>query len=364
MTKLWMMFTFLLIALSAQALEIDEKLTLRILRVSDSKKTMLINRGIEDGLAEGDHAKFFVTSGVVARGTVVKVSPTRSVWSVYRLISPEYIKDDTVLNLKIASAVKVTDDESKMISKEPEVAKDVKMDKLDIPLSEGADDLGGQMAGDKDDLKSVTITEAPVSLLLKNWEVWGNFGLTMLTGTASPTNGAASTQANETAMDLLVGGEYYFTDESTWYSRFTLVPLINYSKHSMSSPIGTSVDSTLVEFGGGTHWHPFNRPSTPNEFVPFLDLSLTRGSMSVTSLTYPSAASNGTATSIAAKGTSGSFLFGAGCKYFFNNGFGIRMLVDYVSSSASFDALAAANNSGFDFKQSGPKVFMGLSYRW
>jgi hypothetical protein len=52
------------------SLEIDEKLTLRILKISKTKRTILINRGIEDGLAEGDHAKFFDQSGVLARGKV------------------------------------------------------------------------------------------------------------------------------------------------------------------------------------------------------------------------------------------------------------------------------------------------------
>lgn len=364
MMKLILVFT-LLLSQTVFALEIDEKLTLRILRVSESKKTMLINRGIEDGLAEGDHAKFFVTSGVVARGQVVKVSPTRSVWAIYRLVSPEYIKDDTVLNLKIASAVKITDDDSKMISKEPDVAKDVKMDKLDIPLSEGADDLGGsQTAADQNDMKSVMIAEAPVSLILRNWEIWGNFNLSMMTGTSSPTNGAASTQADQTIMDLQAGGEYYFTDESAWYSRFTLVPIFNYSKYTMTSPIGTSLATTLVEFGGGTHWHPFNRPSAPHEFIPFMNLVITRGSMSVSSLTYTSAASNGIGTTINTTGTSGSYIFGGGCKYYFNNGFGIRATIDFVNTSASFDTIAEANNSGFDFKQSGPKAYLGMSFRW
>ena len=49
------------------ALEVDEKLTLRFLRASSSKKTILINRGLEDGFAEGDHAKFYIDSGVIAR---------------------------------------------------------------------------------------------------------------------------------------------------------------------------------------------------------------------------------------------------------------------------------------------------------
>ena len=46
------------------ALEIDEKLTTRVVDISESRKTILINRGIEDGLAIGDHAKFFVSTGL------------------------------------------------------------------------------------------------------------------------------------------------------------------------------------------------------------------------------------------------------------------------------------------------------------
>src|SRR4051812_7385275 len=83
------------------ALAVDEKLPLRILKSSDSKKTVLINRGIEDGLVVGDHAKFFLTTGVVGRGVVIKASPSRSVWSLYRVISPTELVADKVMNLKI-----------------------------------------------------------------------------------------------------------------------------------------------------------------------------------------------------------------------------------------------------------------------
>ena len=100
------------------ALEIDEKLTLRFLKVSTSKKTVLINRGAEDGLVVGDHAKFYITSGIIARGVVEKVSPSRSIWSLYRVIEPNDIAEGKVLNLKIASPVKITTDSSKSIKEE------------------------------------------------------------------------------------------------------------------------------------------------------------------------------------------------------------------------------------------------------
>ena len=121
MKRLWVIFFLCAIigTRAINALEIDEKLTIRFLKVSTSKKTILINRGAEDGLVVGDHAKFYITSGVIARGVVEKVSPSRSIWSLYRLVEPNEVVEGKVLNLKIASPVKITTDVSKSIKEEP-----------------------------------------------------------------------------------------------------------------------------------------------------------------------------------------------------------------------------------------------------
>ena len=67
---------------------------------------------LEDGLVKGDHAKLFDEEGVFARGVIVKVSPTRSVWSIYQLIRPEVIEKSSIVNLKISTPVKVTKDKN------------------------------------------------------------------------------------------------------------------------------------------------------------------------------------------------------------------------------------------------------------
>ena len=97
------------------ALEEDTSFKARILGVSDSKRTVLVNRGTEHGLALNQHAKIALPSGMVARGVVVKLSPTRSVWSVYRFMAKDKITAQTVYNFKIASPVKLTTDESKAL---------------------------------------------------------------------------------------------------------------------------------------------------------------------------------------------------------------------------------------------------------
>ena len=97
------------------ALEIDDTFLAKLLDTSASKRTVLINRGSELGLKLGDHAKISLPGHFVARAVVIKVAPTRSVWSVYRFLKKDKLIENTVYRLKIASPVKLTKDESKSL---------------------------------------------------------------------------------------------------------------------------------------------------------------------------------------------------------------------------------------------------------
>ena len=130
----------LIFPLQTFALEIDERLTLRIVKTSSTKKTLLINRGIEDGLVKGDHAKFFLSAGVVARGVIIKLSPTRSVWSIYRIVNKSFLKDEQVMKLKITPPVKITKDESRTLVGDDSSISTKDPRDLGIPLAEGAED--------------------------------------------------------------------------------------------------------------------------------------------------------------------------------------------------------------------------------
>ncbi len=96
-------------------LDQDTKFTARLLGVSDTKKTLLVNRGSEHGLALKQHAKISLPNGVVARAVVVRIAPSRSVWSVYRFYARDSITAKTVYTFKISSPIKLTTDESKAI---------------------------------------------------------------------------------------------------------------------------------------------------------------------------------------------------------------------------------------------------------
>ncbi|MFZ4713557.1 MAG: outer membrane protein [Bacteriovoracaceae bacterium] len=360
----------LLISFQVFALEIDEKLTLRVLKLSDTKKTMLINRGVEDGLAEGDHAKFFITTGVVARGVLVKVSPTRSVWSIYRLVNPELINLDGVMNLKIASAVKVSEDESRMIVKDPKVVPVARGDgQLDIPLADGADDLEKDINGnvatktEKDEMASVMIgaEESRRSILHRNLEVYGIMNLNILSGSTKPDNGLVSATAEYKTMQMLLGGEYYFKHEDEWYSRFSFFPYLSYSSNSITAGTGAHTNITVIEYGGGVNWHPLSKPSETMTFIPFATIGIGAGNFaSKSENTFPST----TSSSIQQYGSMSTFFIGAGLKYYWGNGFGIRTTLDYYMRSLNLAGVPETNNVAFDVSQNGIRSFVGLGYRW
>jgi hypothetical protein len=120
------LFLFAFFSSSLWALEIDKKLKVTVLGVSASKKTLLVNKGHEDGLTRDNHAKFSLSTGMIFRAVAIRVSPSRSVWSVYRFIEKEKIKEDKAYVLKISTPVKVTEDQTRYLG--PLAAKKLKDD--------------------------------------------------------------------------------------------------------------------------------------------------------------------------------------------------------------------------------------------
>ena len=97
----------------AFSLEVDKRQVARILDVSDTKKTILLSKGKEDGLQVGDHAKISLPEGVIAHGELNKISPGRSVWSLYKIYRHEKIGLKVVVTLKIIPPVKLIKDETR-----------------------------------------------------------------------------------------------------------------------------------------------------------------------------------------------------------------------------------------------------------
>ena len=385
------------------ALEIDEKLTLRFLKVSETKKTVLINRGGEDGLVVGDHAKFFITAGVVARGVVEKVSPSRSVWSLYRVVDPNEITQDKVLNLKIASPVKITEDPSRSLKEEVIPGGNEKMDV--VPPNEGeatsddpdqimnnADknelkDLGMNEDGAEDEITSVKDSkkappkkvsktantkkssgkhssvrdEAPEEYSPNNnsktWEVWGTLAVNSLTGTVTSSATATtdtSTGASNSSLDFSVAVEKYFMKYNNFLKEFSVGVIL----HKISVETGDQVKSKtdIFEYGGIFNYHFYNSSASINKLIGFATATLGKGSATIASTSVVS----GVSTQESLKGDTSFFSVGVGTKYVLTNSFGIRAMLDYYKTTETYSFAESTTTRTL----SGPRVQFGLSYRF
>jgi hypothetical protein len=349
----------LLISFSAFSLEIDERLTLRIVKVSESKKTILINRGIEDGIIKGDHAKFFLTVGVVSRGVVVKVSPTRSVWSLYRLVNTEYIRDDQVMRLKITAPVKITKDESRMLVADDSVVSINKDPRnLGIPLAEGAEDDSddGKLGLDGNVIGRINSElDETVSLREKNKEFFISFHYSGSSFVSSPSNDSDEGKGSQTTMILNTGLELHMKNFKKWYSRFSLVALLKMTRNGASSHKGDVIQENITEFGGGFNWYPLARPSKVYRFIPYGKFRLLFGSAETN---YTPA--NGDSEKLNA-GTFG-YKFGAGVKYYTPKGYGAKVALDFDIRGDSFAADSAETK--WVKSNAGPAISIGFLKRF
>ena len=349
------LFVVVISSFDVWALAVDEKLTLRIVKTSQSRKTILINRGIEDGLVKGDHAKFFLTVGVVARAVMIKGSPTRSVWSIYRLVNADYIKNNQVMNLKITPAVKITKDESRMIVKD-DTAKTTDPRDLGIPLASGADDLSEQDKQLLNDSPSVSLGMSQ-DINDKNREIFFTLFMGQFSSTTTPSSGNAFTNSESTTM-LNFGYEYYFKDRAKWYSQFSLLGQIAITQNSVMAHEGTNAADSSTEFGGGINWYLMGPPDMSGKFIWYAATSFMMGN----STTTMNPGANSLASSEQLNASVVSYTLGAGVKFYTSEGFGARMQLDYYARGDSF-----ANdrfNVSWVKNKVGPRVTMGLSYRF
>lgn len=357
--KLLMTLFVLVLPLLSHALEVDEKLTVRIVKTSETRKTVMLNRGTEDGLVEGDHAKFVVTAGIVARGALVKVSPTRSIWAIYRLVNADFIVNDAVMTIKITPPVKVTKDDSQALVTDDTPSRAGKAPtELGIPLAEGAQDLTPADETNQD-LKAMTEGEVPVSLVEKNKEFVGVVNISGLTANTKTDTGDDSFNGSYSYHHIGLGGELYPQKEREWYSKFSAIVSLNIMRLNSQAYNGASATNDTTELSLGTNWHPTKLPSQVMEFIPFLNLSVNFGT---TKSTYSPGTENPGGQSFSSNGNSSGFSLGFGYKYYIGRGFGARALLDYYLRGEKFKEDVIFNTH--TRAVGGPRLMVGLSYRF
>lgn len=350
----YFLLLFLISSPSLYALEVDEKLTVRVLKSTDTRKTVMLNRGSEDGLVEGDHARFIVTAGIVARGMLVKVSPTRSIWSIYRLVNADFIVNDAVMTIKITPPVKITKDETQTIVEEDTPTNPVgSPNQLGIPLAEGAQDLSGAEGNMNIDETEVMALE-DVTIVEKNVEV---FTLLNISGLAASTKSDVSEAKSAYASHHIgIGAELYSQKERNWYSRFSLTGAFNVMRLNSQSYNGVSANNDTSEFEFGVNWHPGTMPSQTNRFIPYAHLA---GMIGTTKSLYRDDVAD---EERSASGSTNGISLGFGFKYYVRSGFGGRILFDYYQRAEKFNEDDAGQS--FNRTVGGPRLLLGFSYRF
>lgn len=352
----------ILVSLNALALEVDEKLTARILKTSETRKTVMVNRGTEDGLVEGDHAKFIVTAGIVARAVCVKVSPTRSVWSVYRLVNADYIVNDSVMSLKITPPVKVTKDETQALVQEdtPTKVTTGDIESLGIPLADGAQDLGTQTLDDQTDLKTLE-DDTPKVISDRNMEVYGMLNISGLTALSKTDSGTDKFNSSQSSHHIGLGGELYSPREREWYSHFSLQVGANLMRQNNQAYNGSTSTNDVTEFMAGVNWHPTKLPSATMEFIPYVHLS---GNIGTVKSTYTPGSELPNGQEYTANGGTAGFSIGYGYKFYTYKGFGFRALLDYYLRQERYKQEEFLNQNKFNKTVGGPRFMLGISYRF
>jgi len=352
MNRLLFVLVMLLLSSSLWALQIDEKLTVRILKVSQTQKTMLLNRGLEDGLVVNDHAKFYLTSGVIARAVVIKASPARSIWSIYSLTDKEAIATDKVVKLKISSPMVITEDESKTLS-----AKDGKVDEA-IPLAEGASDM---TEDEKSELSQMSVNSkndgstavaggdesSPTMISGRLWEVWGSLYGSMLS--RSVDSGTTKTTGSNSAIDFTVGVERYFDDPSSMLSKIALMGFVNKSMTAIGDSADTQAQVDYFEFGGGFKWFFKSHPMSYNKPQFYFKAALGMGSVSKKS---------GTTTTT---GSTNFMLAGLGVKFITIYNLSFYTEFDIFKRGETYTSDPAAKTTATSM---GPRFLLGIGYRF
>ena len=315
----------------AMALDVEEKLTVRFLKISSSKKTVIVNRGVEDGLATGDHGKFFLTPGVIARGMVAKTSPTRSVWSLYQIIDSGQVVVDKVVSVKIITPLKISKDKSKSIAKEEGV--------MDMGLTDEERLEMASMDG--------TIGESNLNDDL--FEFWAMVHINNFSVDGS--DGEENTSGKKVAdMALSVGGEKYFSSDGGFLKNISIFLFYHHLDSGIGTPKGDTLGNMAQEVGVGLNYHFLSPPQSTNRAIGFIQGAGGTGLVKdmINNTQY--------------KGSSRFFSLGMGLKFFLSNGMGFRATGDYYYRLGNYSL--AGSNTTLRKNLRGTRIMLGLAYRF
>ena len=96
--------SILLLLVSGYSLAQAETLSARVIKYSASNKIVLLNRGFNDGLEKHDRAKFYKGQQAVAKGKLIKIKASRSIWKLTRTYSSKRLASAKNIKLRLPAS--------------------------------------------------------------------------------------------------------------------------------------------------------------------------------------------------------------------------------------------------------------------
>jgi len=356
------------------------EMTVRFLQVSDTKKTVLINRGSEDGVEVGKHARFFLTKGVVARGEVIEVSPKRSIWSLYRLVLPSDIKEDQLVKANFTAPLKTTTDASRSIaSVEDETNTELEKLLLEMngnasssnvqnpqaiqvsPVASSATSTVSQLS-----IQAPTPTPSPSSYNFqdRSWEVFTHLQMNALSMKSTMNEQGASGKSS--LLGISLGVEKHLDSSSNFWRRFSPFGFFHLSQTEQTSLAGDVLFNKVFEYGLGSKILLGDPTPWSHSFLPFLSFSLGVGNTEDTQTFNQVVNSSKVSYQQGLIGSSFFWAIGIGAKYYFSSGLGITSSLDWYYRRETYIVNTSSSSNSTDYVKTlmGPRLLMGLLYRF
>src|SRR5690606_5879848 len=155
-------------------------------------------------------------------------------------VNADYIRDDQVMNLKLAPPAKVTKDESRTLDKDdpPAILSGEPRD-TGIELAPGTDDMTEEERALVKN-REMRLLQSNVTTNIENRfrEVFATFFFGQFDATTTPSKNGVAQTGTESATAISAGYEHYFQDKAQWFSRISLVAQLQIMRSSVLSHQG------------------------------------------------------------------------------------------------------------------------------
>ncbi|MBT7667944.1 MAG: hypothetical protein HN623_00085 [Bdellovibrionales bacterium] len=348
-------------------LPVDSKFIARIINLSGSRKSMLINRGLDHGLSINLHAKLSNQGQYFGRAAMIKAPPTRSVWYLYETKDSKPLYVDNIITIKIASAVKVTIDPDRLPPSVPSLLPPSSLQqtssnetqrtaqRLNLKQTDGHDILPPKRLS-AEELDKLMLSKRRYFINMDSQnnskgqgrgifgttsELWGQLALQVLSSSYDNNQNSVNSGDNS-SFELQLGYERLLNQQFSSWKDISLLATTTLNSQRLTVMNGSDLSTTSFEVGGGLNWHFNGNPLAFNQRIPFFATSYAWG-----------------ITKSGDKSISSTFTIGLGLKLYSSQGHGIRLLLDYYYRTSS-----VSNQGSSRLLTSGPRLHAGLSYRW